>query len=95
MSAPMPLHKKLYLIFRNNAIKVIKRQSCCGHPGESAPGQFFRLDYPPLGVPPCRQSNVCLACGFTAGFHSSKVFKLIEERVGLVVLQFQFGETAG
>jgi len=34
MSAPMPLHKKLYLVFRNNSIKIIKRQSCCGHPGE-------------------------------------------------------------
>jgi len=34
MSVPMPLHRKLYLVFRNNAIKVIKMQSCCGHPGE-------------------------------------------------------------
>jgi hypothetical protein len=34
MSVSMPLHRKLYLVFRNNAIKIIKRQSCCGHPGE-------------------------------------------------------------
>jgi hypothetical protein len=34
MSVPMPLHRKLYLVFRNNAIKIIKRQTCCGHPGE-------------------------------------------------------------
>ena len=34
MSAPMPIHRKLYLVLRNNLIKVIKRQSCCGHPGE-------------------------------------------------------------
>ena len=34
MTAPMPLHKKLYLVFRNNFIKIWKRQSCCGHPGE-------------------------------------------------------------
>lgn len=34
MSAPMPPHQKLYLVFRNNFIKISKRQSCCGHPGE-------------------------------------------------------------
>jgi hypothetical protein len=34
MSAPMPLHRKLYLVFRNNWIKFSKHQSCCGHHGE-------------------------------------------------------------
>lgn len=34
MSAPMPLHRKLRLILRNNANKIGKRQDCCGHPGE-------------------------------------------------------------
>jgi hypothetical protein len=34
MQAPMPFHKKLYLVFRNNLIKIAKGQSCCGHPGE-------------------------------------------------------------
>jgi hypothetical protein len=34
MSAPMPLRRKLYLVFRNNFIKIRKRQSCCGHYGE-------------------------------------------------------------
>ena len=34
MSAPMPLRRKLYLVFRNNYIKISKRQNCCGHPGE-------------------------------------------------------------
>jgi hypothetical protein len=34
MSVPMPLYKKLYLVFRNNMIKIVKRQSCCGHHGE-------------------------------------------------------------
>ena len=34
MSAPMPLHRKLYLVFRNNYIKIRHGQSCCGHPGE-------------------------------------------------------------
>lgn len=34
MSVNMPLHKKLYLVFRNNMIKIIKRQSCCGHHGQ-------------------------------------------------------------
>jgi hypothetical protein len=34
MSVRMPLHKKFYLVFRNTIIKIVKRQSCCGHPGE-------------------------------------------------------------
>jgi len=34
MSVKMPLHKKLYLVFRNNMIKIVKRQNYCGHPGE-------------------------------------------------------------
>ena len=34
MKAPMPLHRKVYLLFRNNAIKMWRRQECCGHPGE-------------------------------------------------------------
>lgn len=34
MSANMPLYKKFYLVFRNNMIKIIKRQSCCGHHGQ-------------------------------------------------------------
>lgn len=34
MSAPMPFHTKVYLLFRNNLIKIVKRQSCCGHLGE-------------------------------------------------------------
>ncbi|KTB47551.1 hypothetical protein [Dehalogenimonas alkenigignens] len=32
--APMPLRRKIYLAFRNNWIKISRRQSCCGHPGE-------------------------------------------------------------
>lgn len=32
--APMPIHKKLYLVLRNTMIKVTKRQTCCGHAGE-------------------------------------------------------------
>ncbi len=34
MSAPMPLGKKLRLVFRNNWIKISRRQNCCGHLGE-------------------------------------------------------------
>ena len=34
MSVPMPIHKKLPLAFRNNLIKLKKRQNCCGHYGE-------------------------------------------------------------
>lgn len=34
MKVKMPLHKKIYLVFRNNMIKVVKRQSCCGHHGQ-------------------------------------------------------------
>ncbi len=33
-SAPLPLHRKLYLAFKNTSIKVFKHQTCCGHPGE-------------------------------------------------------------
>ncbi|MFH1652307.1 MAG: hypothetical protein ABID87_09455 [Chloroflexota bacterium] len=34
LSAPMPWRRKIYLLFRNNLIKIRKRQDCCGHPGE-------------------------------------------------------------
>lgn len=34
MQAPMPFRRKLYLLFRNNYIKIARHQTCCGHPGE-------------------------------------------------------------
>ncbi|RLC92624.1 MAG: hypothetical protein DRI39_08025 [Chloroflexi bacterium] len=34
MSIPMPLHRKLYLLLRNNSVKIWKRQPCCGHRGQ-------------------------------------------------------------
>ncbi len=34
MKVPMPLHRKLQLVLRNNLTKMRKRQDCCGHPGE-------------------------------------------------------------
>jgi hypothetical protein len=34
LAVPMPLWRKVRLLLRNNAIKVAKRQNCCGHPGE-------------------------------------------------------------
>lgn len=34
MKARMPLNRKIALLMRNNAIKIIKRQNCCGHPDE-------------------------------------------------------------
>ena len=34
MDAPMPLHRKLRLLVRNITIRIVKRQNCCGHPGE-------------------------------------------------------------
>ncbi|MDD5288218.1 MAG: hypothetical protein PHY28_03805 [Dehalococcoidales bacterium] len=34
MSVPMPLHRKLYLVFRNGMIRIRKGQGCCGHHGE-------------------------------------------------------------
>lgn len=34
MKVKMPLHRKLYLVFRNNWIKIRTRQGCCGHLGE-------------------------------------------------------------
>jgi len=42
VSVPMPLRRKLYLVFRNNLIKIRQRQSCCGHPGE--PGCWRSLE---------------------------------------------------
>jgi hypothetical protein len=34
MSQPMPLPEKLGKLSRNLWRRVIRRQSCCGHPGE-------------------------------------------------------------
>ena len=34
MKVKMPVRRKLYLVFRNNGIKVWRRQNCCGHLGE-------------------------------------------------------------
>jgi YHS domain-containing protein len=34
MSVPMPLHRKIRLVVRNNWIRLTKRQGCCGHHGE-------------------------------------------------------------
>ncbi|MHB8086554.1 MAG: hypothetical protein ACYDHZ_12100 [Dehalococcoidia bacterium] len=34
MSAPMPWHRKIRLLFSNFYIKIRNRQDCCGHPGE-------------------------------------------------------------
>ncbi len=34
LKQPMPLRRKAWLVARNNWIKLSKRQSCCGHPGE-------------------------------------------------------------
>ncbi len=31
---PMPLDQKLRMIRRNIGVRIMKRQSCCGHPGE-------------------------------------------------------------
>ncbi len=31
---PLPTAEKIRLFIKNNLIKLIKRQSCCGHPGE-------------------------------------------------------------
>ena len=34
LDAPMPLPRKLFLLARNLSIRVVKRQTCCGHDGE-------------------------------------------------------------
>jgi len=34
MKVKMPLHRKLYLVFRNNGIKIWRRRNCCGHLGQ-------------------------------------------------------------
>jgi len=35
VSVPMPLHRKLRPMFRDQFTKVWRRQNCCGHSGES------------------------------------------------------------
>jgi len=32
--APMPLGRKVRLVLKNGALKVVRLKSCCGHPGE-------------------------------------------------------------
>ena len=34
LSKPMPLSKKISLLLRNNAYKLLNLKGCCGHPGE-------------------------------------------------------------
>jgi len=34
MSAPMPWHRKIKLLLRNNYLKFKTRKNCCGHSGE-------------------------------------------------------------
>lgn len=34
MRAPIPWRRKLFLVFRNNWIKIRTQSDCCGHPGE-------------------------------------------------------------
>ncbi|MEW6599604.1 MAG: hypothetical protein AB1499_01400 [Nitrospirota bacterium] len=34
LKAPMPLGRKISLLLRNNALKIINQQNCCGHPDE-------------------------------------------------------------
>jgi hypothetical protein len=34
LRVPMPLGRKLRLLFRNNWIKIRTGSTCCGHPGE-------------------------------------------------------------
>lgn len=34
LSGPLPMKEKISLLIRNNAMKIINRQKCCGHAGE-------------------------------------------------------------
>lgn len=34
LDVSMPLWKKVWLVFRNNAKKILTLRNCCGHPGE-------------------------------------------------------------
>jgi hypothetical protein len=34
LAGPMPLGKKIVLLFRNNLYKIRHGENCCGHPGE-------------------------------------------------------------
>ena len=31
---PLPLPRKLALVMRNLSLRVVKRSTCCGHPGQ-------------------------------------------------------------
>ena len=31
---PMPVSRKILSLFKNNMLKVVRRQTCCGHPGQ-------------------------------------------------------------
>jgi len=46
LSVPMPLYRKLRMVFRNNLIKLLKRKNCCGHPGE--PGCWEKPKWLPV-----------------------------------------------
>ena len=34
LQVDMPLHRKIWLLFRNNMKKIVTMRNCCGHPGE-------------------------------------------------------------
>jgi hypothetical protein len=34
MDAPMPWPRKLYLLGRNASLRLLRRSTCCGHPGQ-------------------------------------------------------------
>ncbi len=34
LKKPMPIWKKVGLIIKNSALKIVRFQNCCGHPGE-------------------------------------------------------------
>lgn len=34
LEKPLPTGKKVYLVLRNTALKIIRLRDCCDHPGE-------------------------------------------------------------
>lgn len=34
LDVPMPFWTKVRLVVRNASLRIVKKQNCCGHPGE-------------------------------------------------------------
>jgi len=58
MSVPMPLHSKLRLVFRNQSIKLWRRQDCCGHPESLGVARALRPSLSPTAKREITESDL-------------------------------------